>query len=63
MDDPDITGWSEERILRWEQALGRFATEKRANEAQWAWEKANAEALAESERWRDYYNEEFDRKD
>jgi hypothetical protein len=58
--DIDITGWTEERILRWEVEHESFATEARANAAADAWERENLtpEVLAESERYRDEFNEE-----
>lgn len=53
----DVTGWSEERILAWESRHEQFATEERMNAAIAA-NEPTAEELAESERWRAFYDAE-----
>lgn len=60
MSAPDITGWSEARIQAWEATHEMFATDERADAAADA-AAPSAVDIAESERWRDYYDAEADR--
>lgn len=60
---PDVTGWTEEQIQRWERDHQQFATDDRADAAADVWNRENLtpDVLAESECWRRFYDEEAGR--